>query len=496
MIRKILSLIAFSLLSGFSIMAQDCSWVYFNKNVTDSVKSEILSSANVEVIGYSKWLNAACVNGCPKNLEILSDVESVKPLGKYKISRESVQETQEDFNYGYSDWQLKMIGLDEYHKRGFTGKGVTIGLFDAGFFRVDSLPAFDTLRKRGQILAEWDFHYNDTNVYVQDGHGMYVLSICGGYWPDSIMGAAPDANFLLARTEMAGREIHYEEYAWLKALEWADSIGVDIIHSSLGYSVFDTLEGDYSYMDMDGETTVITKGTDEAWNRGIFVTNSAGNEGSNSWHYITAPCDGKHVLCVGAVDSNQMHAGFSSYGPTYDGRIKPEVVAMGQGVTYVNKEGQIKTGSGTSFSGPIIAGMVACLKQAWPEATNQQIFNAIIRSADRYENPDTAYGYGLPNVLVADSLLKEYSVAIRDFKFNHGIKLFPNPGNGQIRFTGINEGFRYTVFDVKGRVVQENSRIANDENEIDFSELGTGMYYVELVTDTGITARMRYLKTE
>lgn len=475
--------------------AQQASWVYFNGDTCHLEKFTAQLEAQDEklgVIGSSKWLFAACVLGEVSHIGSLPFVNRVEALRKYRVKPATVQQTQEDFSYGKSDWQLQMLGLDEYHKGGFTGKGVTIALFDAGFYRVDSLQAFDTLRKRNQILAEWDFFYNDTNVYVQDGHGMYVLSIAGGFWPDSIMGAAPDANFLLARTEIANREIHLEEYAWVKALEWADSIGVDIIHSSLGYSVFDTLEGDYVYADMDGRTTIITKATDIAASKGIFVTNSAGNEGAKPWHYITAPCDGRYVLCVGAVDSNRVHADFSSYGPSADGRVKPDVVAMGKGVAYVTKEGEVKTGSGTSFSGPLIAGMVACLKQAWPLATNDHLYRAIIQSADRYQNPDTAYGFGLPNVQKADSILAGFA-GVSEYRANP-LRLYPNPGDQYISFEGdlmVNPTIHF--FDPTGKQVY--SVLKADVHQVDVRGLQPGIYIVELMDSAGKASRFRWIKS-
>lgn len=482
------------------IQAQDYSWVYFTADTSLSLdeKELLIRERGAVVQGTSKWLHASCIEGSGSAFNLLSIVDRIEPLRRYKVTRNQIEETAktaEDFKYGGSDWQLQMLGLDEYHKQGYTGKGVTIGLFDAGFFRVDSLEAFDSMRRRGQIKAVWDFFYNDTNVYIQDGHGMYVLSIAGGYWPDSIMGAAPDANFLLARTEIANREIKAEELAWVKALEWADSIGVDIIHSSLGYSEFDTLEGDYVYQDMDGQTTVVTKATDIAASKGIFVTNSAGNEGEKDWHYITAPCDGRYVLCVGAVDSNEVHAPFSSYGPSADGRVKPDVVAMGKGVTYVTKEGDIKTGGGTSFSGPLIAGMVACLKQAWPMATNEHMYQAIIRSSDRYDNPDTAYGFGLPNVQKADSILAIFS-KVESVKHTD-TKIFPNPGTHNLYIESTNDLDQIVVRDLMGRlVVQQEVQMGIRAVKIPILQLHDGNYTVEISFVNGQIGRHRFMKID
>lgn len=481
--NKILSLLIGLLLPviGFG----QHSWVYFtgDGNPVESVNQnyiKVLKSFDVDIVGTSKWFNAACVKGVPSYLESLNIVDRVEPLKRYKTT--TAQTTTTYYSYGNSDWQLQMLRLDSFHRRGYTGKDVTVGLFDAGFYKADTVDAFDSLWQNGRIKAYWDFITNDTSIFWEyDGHGKYVLSIIAANWPDSMMGAAPEANYILARTENVNSETHLEEYAWVKAMEWADSIGVDIIHSSLGYSVFDTLEGDYTYEDMDGETTIITKATTIAFNKGIFVTNSAGNEGNDDWKHITAPCDGKHVLCVGAVDSNRQHAAFSSYGPSYDGRVKPEVMAMGQGVTYINNQANLRTGNGTSFSGPLIAGMVACLKQAWPDLTNQQIFDAVIQSADRYDNPDTAYGYGIPDVIKADSLLSVFST-VKSFASPFIFKIYPNPIKS---VTVVNSDELIQSITIRSLVGHELLQIkVNLKNtvELELMDLLPGFYVVDVET--------------
>lgn len=464
------------------------SWVFFADkgdtiNVYDSPVSDRyiqqLHEKNVEIIGVSKWLNAACVKGYPAELTSESYVTTVQKLGRYQVTQYQTQKTTEDFSYGNSDWQLEMLQLDSFHRKGYTGKNVTVALFDAGFYKADTVYAFDSLWAQSRIKGYWDFLTNDTSIFWEyDGHGKYVLSIIGANWPDSMMGAAPHANYLLTRTEDVNFEKHLEEYAWVKALEWADSMGADIIHSSLGYSQFDTLEGDYTYQDMDGETTIITKATDIAYAKGIFITNSAGNEGDDEWKYITAPCDGKHVLCVGAVDSNRQHAVFSSYGPSADGRVKPEVMAMGQGVTFVNNKGNLQTGNGTSFSGPLIAGMVACLKQAWPNMSNDRIFQAIIRSADRYDNPDTAYGYGIPNVLVADSLLEVFSSV--PLTSRPEISIYPNPVENELHISSPQAMTQIEVMDIHGKRITMLEVDGQHDYTLVTSDLIQGLYVLRI----------------
>ncbi|MFT5725457.1 MAG: subtilisin family serine protease [Bacteroidia bacterium] len=476
------------------------SWVYFtdrcdgNDDVICETYITELETFDIEIIGTSKWFNAACVKGEPTFLNVLSFVDRVEPLAHYNITRHAVSETMDELSYGDSDWQLKMLQLDSFHKWGFTGNNVTIALFDAGFYQADTVHAFDSLWDQGRIKGYWDFLTNDTSLFWEyDGHGKNVLSIVGANWPDSIIGAAPGANFLLARTEDVNSETHLEEFAWVKAMEWAEEQGADIIHSSLGYSVFDSLQGDYSYADMDGNSTIITRATDIAFSKGIFITNSAGNEGDDDWHYITAPCDGKHVLCVGAVDSARNHAAFSSYGPSVDGRIKPEVMAMGKGVTFVNNQAHLQTGNGTSYSGPLMAGFVACLKEAWPNTTNQQIFEAIIQSADRYNNPDTAYGYGIPNIIKADSLLALTS-SIADM-LSPLLNVYPNPTEGLVTINAQHQINSIQVIDFTGRLIQIHEGLLASTIQLDLFGLMPNMYVLEIQFANGNAIWHKIIKT-
>ncbi|MEZ4687971.1 MAG: S8 family serine peptidase [Bacteroidia bacterium] len=254
-------------------------------------------------------------------------------------------------------------------------------------------------------VAWWDFVDNDSTVFREDDHGTNVMSTIGANLPGEMVGMAPHATFILARTEDAGSETKQEEHNWVAALEWADSIGVDVIHSSLGYSEFDQGIGDYTYDDMDGNTAVITRAADLAARKGIIVTTSAGNEGSGSWHYITAPCDGDSVLCAGAINKRYRPSSFSSWGPSSDGRVKPDVTALGSRTTVASRRNYITASDGTSFSGPLIGGLVTCLVQAHPDRSNIDIIEAVRMSGDQYNAPDDRFGYGVPDAAFADSLL-------------------------------------------------------------------------------------------
>lgn len=403
-------------------------------------------------------------------LNSLAFVSKVKHIHKGKIpqAKPSVNkdlkagEPISDFNnlnYGSSQTQIEMIGVDFMHSKGYFGKDVVIAVFDAGFYRVDELPAFEHIRANNSILATWDFVMNEPSVYEDNTHGMSVLSCIAGYVPGKLVGTAPQAKFFLLRTEDAGSETITEEYNWEAAAVWADSAGADIITSSLGYTTFDNPFDSHNYQQLDGNTTVITRAADRAASKGIFVVNSAGNSGSSPWYYIGAPADGDSVLAVGAVKADRSIANFSSRGPSVDGRVKPGVCAMGQATMLSLASGEIGPSNGTSFSAPIIAGAVATLLQANPTATNMQLYDAIIRSADRFENPNADYGYGIPNLGYADLILK-YSDA-NSLYDKQNIQVYPNPNQGLVNldFFSLKEAeYTFEISDLKGRIVLSTKR--------------------------------------
>ncbi|MDX1908432.1 MAG: S8 family serine peptidase [Bacteroidia bacterium] len=376
---------------------------------------EAVQEKGFQVLGHSRWLNALAVTATPADLARLqgvSWVRGMRPAARLTLAHypetnttEALDALPQGIAYGKAETQNTMIHVQDLHTKGFTGRGVIVAVFDAGFPGVDKVAAFDSLRSEKRILHTWDFVENNDAVYEDNNHGTQVLSTIAANLPGEMVGTAPHASFILCRTEDARSERQIEEYNWLRAMEWVDSIGVDMIHSSLGYNEFDEPSESYTYPQLDGNTAIITRAADMAAARGILVTTSAGNSGQDEWRFIGAPCDADSVLCIGSVDRNQKKSGFSSFGPAADGRIKPDVTAMGSSSAVIMPSGTVSTASGTSFSGPIVAGMVACLKQAHPKRSNMDIIQAIRLSADQYAFPDSAYGYGIPHAGKADSLL-------------------------------------------------------------------------------------------
>lgn len=308
-------------------------------------------------------------------------------------------------SYEKSDFQIKSLNVQELHKKGFLGKNIHVAILDGGFSNVDKIEAFHHLRTNNRLLGTWDFASNESEVYGDGEHGTMVLGCMAGFVENKFLGTAPLASYWLFRTEDGATETIIEEYNWISAAEFADSAGVDIINSSLGYTTFDKGIGSYSYKDMNGKTALISRGADKAVEKGIFVVNSAGNSGSDKWKYIGAPADAEKVFSIGAITKTKERARFSSFGPTSDGRIKPNVCALGYNSAVINSAGSITEASGTSFSGPIMCGAIACLMNKHRFAQPEKLMNAIQLSGSNAEKPSNDLGYGIPDFLKASQIV-------------------------------------------------------------------------------------------
>ncbi|GLR17432.1 S8 family serine peptidase [Portibacter lacus] len=313
-------------------------------------------------------------------------------------------------NENWTDQQLELINMDCLHERGFTGKGITIAHLDDGCDGCDEIEVFQYAREKGYWKGNYDFVLDTTLAFNNLGsHGTATISIVHGNIEGKYTGVAYDANVLVARTENVASETHQEEKDWRDAVDWCIANGADIITSSLQYNTFDKGEGDFTYEDMDGKSTIITNAADYAASKGIIVVTIQGNFGADPWYYLSAPGDADSVITVGAARKDGVKARFSGFGPSYDGRMKPDVMAMGQGTAVANPNGTISRGNGTSYAAPAIAGLMACLKQAHPERTNMQLITAVRQSGDRYRNPSAkeGYGYGTADACLADEILTE-----------------------------------------------------------------------------------------
>jgi hypothetical protein len=470
-----------------------------NQNYIDSVKA-----LGLQVYYASKWLNGILVYSKDANLvnevkkfDFVVDFLKTKPQTENQIVEKKLEESTEPtykfvemknsanniYDYGYGLNQIEMLNGNKLHNEGFNGKGVLMAIMDAGFYKVNQLKAFDSLWTNKQILSSKDFVDMDSTSWDADSHGMKVLSTIASNLPGKFVGTAPKADFILIRTEDAGSENIIEEFNWVAGAEHADSLGADIIHSSLGYSNFDDTAMSHTYADMNGDFAPSTIGADIAAQKGILVVVSAGNEGNDAWKYITAPADADSVLTVGATDRYGYYAYFSSMGPTPDGRIKPNVAAQGLNSTVISTTGEVSTSSGTSFSGPIIAGMAASLWQARPELSNMELISAMQNNASQATKPDSLLGYGIPDFYMAYL----YPTKIENLEQNREILVFPNPstGNFEIKFSKvpIQKTVQIDVINLNGRVLETRNLTIDNDNKLDFSGLNNvpnGMYFLRI----------------
>jgi hypothetical protein len=419
-----------------------------------------------------------------KSLESVLPVNATYPITSSKPKSTNV------FSYGQAYNQAHMIAVDGLHNMGFSGEGMVIAVLDAGFYHVDQIDAFDSLWNNNQILGTRDFHTPGNNVFGDNmhTHGTSVLSTMGANIPEEMVGTAPHAKYWLVRTEVGEYEALVEEYNWAAGAEFADSVGADVINSSLGYTEFDNYEFNHQYSDLDGNTTPVTRAADLAASRGILVVNSAGNEGSSPWHYIGAPADGDSVFSIGAVDWGGNYASFSSVGPTYDGRTKPDVTAQGAGTTVVYGSGLIMAGSGTSFSSPVTAGGLACLWQSRPSFSAQDIRDAVRSTASQSANPDQLLGWGIPNLVNARLFLNTTEQELASMS---GFRVTPNPFTGAPLLKNEQDyriEAKVSIYNVGGRIIFGDDMTFDAGSAFRLSALNNqpaGIYVIRISTTEG-----------
>ncbi len=405
----------------------------------------IRSKGNVKVLSTSKWLNQVLIETTDANalnqIQALPFVKEAYATGlRPKKKREKFhlelpvqsllktsQTLADNIDYGQAYSQVHIHEGEYLHNLGFKGENMIIAVLDAGFFQYKNIALFDSIRNNGQVLGERDFVAFDNSTNEDDAHGMHVLGVLAANHPGQMVGTAPKAKYWLIRTENAGSEYPIEEHNWVAGAEFADSAGADMISSSLGYYDFQDASLNHSYNEFYTNSTTVTQGATWAAHKGIIVMNSAGNEGNSAWKYIIFPADADSVCTVGAVNKNGAIASFSSWG--YPGKVKPNIVSVGQG-TVVASAGGPALSNGTSFSNPNIAGLIACLWQAFPEFNNMKILEAVYKSSDRYTSPDDRYGYGIPNMRLAYEMLE--TAANKQIFKNSYLAAYPVPFNDKL----------------------------------------------------------------
>jgi serine protease AprX len=461
-----------------------------------------VTATGAKISLVTKWLNGAIVEADENQLNAIRDLPFFKSVvrerpinskryGDYARTMRNNEkfETSEEYETGAMTQQLELLGIQEFFKENIAGQGLSIAVLDAGFLRVNQIPYFSSLFEENRIIDSWDFMRANSDVFVSHVHGTQVLSTLAAYQPATLIGVAPKASYALYRTENAESEIPLEEITWLCAAERADSTGVDIITSSLGYNYFDNPEDSYSYGDMDGHTSIISAAARWAIRKGILVVNSAGNEGNNGWKYLVTPADVDSVITVGATNYLLQKAGFSSIGPNAGGIIKPDVAAVGQGVvlgsTSIN--GGISTGNGTSFSAPQIAGFAALLWQKYPQLTVMQVAELIRKSGHQAQNPDNELGYGVPDYTSAMYVYEqEYLITGVDNSYKQNWVIYPNPVENELFVKGMRKYILepdpviFQLKDINGRPIDVISEPKGDDIAIRIGMLPSGLYFLHI----------------
>lgn len=484
--------------------------LWFDLNVSPIYKNEIIK-LGLTIENESRWLNAVSVVCAKRDIHRIAElpsVEKIEPVIGFKKQKQDfggdVSTYSRDYDYGDSQEQIEQINVHELHNEGYTGDGVRILVMDTGFDLTHT--ALDNIN----VIAQWDV-INDDNETAnetsmehdenQDYHGTAVLSTIAGHAPGNLIGVAFEAEFLLAKTEDVTQEVQQEEDNYVAGLEWGEANGADVVSTSLGYLDW------YTYEDMDGNTAVTTIGVDIAVGLGMVCVTAAGNSGNDDWNYIIAPADADSVISVGAVRENGQIASFSSHGPTFDGRIKPEVCAQGVSTACIspNSTTDYSTMSGTSLACPLVGGAVALIRQVQPEWSAMEVREAVMMTASQAEMPDTNYGYGIMDAAAAvvyesTTVVDEPNDLPSQFQL---IKAYPNPFNPSvtIQVSGVPGSLlQVDIFSLSGKKVASlyDGLLFRSEQKVIWSpgDIASGNYLVRTVVNNRRTQykKITYLK--
>jgi serine protease AprX len=475
-----------------------------------------IQATGAKAIFPSRWFNGLVVEASEgqlaaiKKLSFYKGIELSLPIANLTAKSPGVErsvatnekfEKTEELDYGRMRDQLALLGVDVLHDKGFHGENMLIGVLDNGFAGADGLEFYKPLFDEKRILDTYDFLSRDTDVYDSGDHGLHVLSTIAAYLPGTMIGAAFKATFVLYATESDYIEAPYEEVTWLMGAERADSIGVNVINSSLGYysfdGEFDTPDYNHPFSAMDGKTTIISRAARYATRKGILVVNAAGNEGANGWGKIVAPADVDSVLSVGATNYLRDYAGFSSKGPNAAGQLKPDIAAVGAGAIIGNANGAASNGSGTSYSSPQIAGLATILWQAYPYLTAQQIISVLKRSGHQAANPDTLLGYGVPDVIRAEKIIASEPVLGVEKEELKQMVLSPNPAQKSILLTFpsslTGQKASVSVLLPNGSAISDTKETLKEQLRLNTENLTPGLYMLRIQVKEQVRA-MKFIK--
>lgn len=449
-----------------------------------------------DVLHTSRWMNAVIVqldNNELTDITALPFVISTEYIGPNKPASggriKRINQKKDSNLESVNQIQNAMLGLNAMHEDNILGEGVVVGVFDSGFPGVNITDPFKSLFSEGRISYTLDLVGKSSNVYQYDDHGTEVFSVMAANHMPGYVGGIPNAVFQLYVTEDVGSEFRIEEYNWLIAAEKADSAGVDIINSSLGYNLFDDSSMDYTTDQLDGKTALVSKAASIATNKGMLVVVSAGNDGNTAWKLMNPPADVDGVIAVGAITSTGNLSGFSSIGPSADGRTKPDVVALGSSVSIIKANGTTGFTSGTSAAAPLITSLAVGLLQRYPELTVSELYDLIINSGSQRDNPDNMRGYGIPNYTTAKQIQDGEPPVVPTSE----IYMYPNPVTGDILKIELDivpgKMATVSIYNLQGQLIMKSDGAVsyiNNPIELNLSGFATGIYVVKVQTEDSI----------
>ncbi|MEI6020688.1 MAG: S8 family serine peptidase [Bacteroidota bacterium] len=473
--------------------------------VTPSYLQQIDNVNHVDLLYASKWLNGAVVAidssavalaalSAIKSFSFVLDTLKVKKIKLNKLPEVNAidnaakgsgsSDALSSVKYGKGTWQAYQLEVQCLHDRGYKGQGMTIAVCDVGFNDVNTGVLFDSIRKSGGIIGTRDFVAGGTNAYQGGDHGTMVFSCMAANVPGLLVGTAPKAKYWLLRTEDGSSETLTEEYNWIRGAEFADSVGADIITTSLGYTTFDNPIQNHTYQTLNGRKAPMSIAATMAARKGMFLLNAAGNEGNSNWKYIGVPADADSICTVGAVDTTGALASFSSVGPTFDGRTKPDLLACGWNC-YVSNDGvQVFPGSGTSFATPVLAGAIACYWQACKSYNNMHLMDTLKKMASNAATPNNTRGWGIPKLCNGITSINKIEPDT-EFDFN----VYANPNNNQITVNLNRTNFdklSICIFDAAGKIVFNNEYSSIDYKMLlNTVGLTSGVYLIQVQTSKG-----------
>ncbi|MDR2409565.1 MAG: S8 family peptidase [Bacteroidales bacterium] len=463
---------------------------------------------NMQLISKSKWLNYIVVSCDTSLLDKIQQIPFVKQVSALhlidysaliqgKVFREVLPEAPnvhaenndemvDTAWYGSMFPQIKIHNGHLLHHAGYKGEGMLIAILDCGYAGVYTLPAFEHLHNENRLLGHYDFVKEGGDMFSNNSHGMHVLSTMASNIPYTAVGTAPKAQYVIIKTEAFSYEQIREEYFLVEGLECADSIGADVINISLGYSVFNDTTTNHTFMDLDELHSVASIAISLSTEKGMLVSASAGNEGERAWKYINIPGNGYNTLCVAAVNSDGQFGEFSSRGSLSFKRLKPNIASAGWNTVLQQSNGDISMGSGTSFSSPVNAGLVACLRQAYPQKNSHEIIQAIFQSCNHTFSPDTLTGYGIPDYWTAFRILEASSLSNDNI-----LTVYPNPVQSILTVKAYypKNIFRVEIIDITGRTLFVLPYKGNDCVHINTSNLSAGVYILRIHTDKKIITK-------